>query len=145
MSADITAAARGYAGFFETLSRESCAGFTALAIADIRFKDPFNDLRGRDKVVRLFRQMFEDVEAPRFVVTRIAVDGDMAFLRWSFHFRRKGRPWTIEGVSEVAFDSDGMVVAHVDHWDAAEQVYGRIPLLAGLLQWLKRRVALREV
>ena len=36
--------------------------------------------------------------------------------------------------------ADGRVAYHRDYWDAAEEVYEKIPLLGGLLRWIKRRL-----
>jgi hypothetical protein len=76
-------------------------------------------------------------------VTDRATSGRTAYLRWTFAFRPKGRAavWTIEGMSEVAFDADGRALSHVDHWDAGGQFYARLPVLGTLIRLVKRRLA----
>ena len=88
--------------------------------------------------------MFRDLGQPRFVVTRIASDGPVSFIRWDFTFELRGRPLRIEGVSEVEIDGEGKVARHIDHWDAAGQVYERIPLLGGLLRQVRKRIAAHD-
>ncbi|WP_413888997.1 hypothetical protein [Candidatus Aalborgicola defluviihabitans] len=34
---------------------------------------------------------------------------------------------------------DGRILDHRDYWDAAEELYEKLPLLGGLMRWLKRR------
>jgi len=46
--------------------------------------------------------------------------------------------WQEEGMSDVHFAPDGRVADHQDHWDAAAQFYGRLPLVGPLLRWLGR-------
>jgi hypothetical protein len=58
----------------------------------------------------------------------------IAYLKWRMNARvRVLGDWVVEGLSEVRFDPDGRVAEHRDHWDAAEQFYGRLPLLGRLL------------
>jgi hypothetical protein len=37
------------------------------------------------------------------------------------------------------FNQDGKVVIHRDYWDAAEELYEKLPVVGGLMRWLKRR------
>ena len=84
--------------------------------------------------------MFQRVSDPRFRVTSRAHDGALCFLRWDFTFRRGQRDWRIAGVSEVRFDPSGRVVSHIDHWDAASQLYERLPVIGWVLRRLRGRL-----
>ncbi|MDX1710497.1 MAG: nuclear transport factor 2 family protein [Rhodovibrionaceae bacterium] len=135
--------ARAYAQFFEQLDRDSLERIEQLCAPEVRFKDPFNDVTGVAAVRRVFEKMFEDVDDPAFEVTDIACSGQTAYLRWRFFFRprKASRQWRIEGMSEVAFDTDGRVLSHIDHWDAAGQLYERLPIIGTLLRKIRRRLA----
>jgi hypothetical protein len=87
--------------------------------------------------------MYQRLEEPRFEVLAQALDGEVGLLHWRFQFRLRGaaRGRCIEGMSRVAFDAQGLVTEHVDHWDPAEQVYAGLPLLGALLRWLRRRLS----
>lgn len=130
-----------YARYWETLSPSTTADLRNLARPDMVFRDPFNEIRGVDAVIAMLDRMFRDLERPRFAVTRIASDGPVSFIRWDFTFALRGRALRIEGVSEVELDNAGKVARHIDHWDAAGQVYERIPLLGGLLRQVRKRLA----
>ena len=135
--------ARTYAAAFERLTRDALPEFGALFTDDARFTDPFNDVRGRDAVLAVFRDMFDRVEAPRFTILDIAASADAAYLKWRFTYRLLGRPEAIEGMSEVRFAAEGRVAWHIDHWDAAGQLYEKLPGLSLLMRWLRRRIAAR--
>lgn len=140
---DVTAAARRWADFFEALTPDSLADLDRHCTDDVRFTDPFNDVRGVTALRRVFTHMFDAVDAPVFQVTDIAVSGRTAYLRWDFSFHPKGRArktWTIAGVSEVLFDAELKVVSHVDHWDAGGQFYARLPILNWLIRLVRSRV-----
>ncbi|PWR24076.1 nuclear transport factor 2 family protein [Zavarzinia compransoris] len=130
----------------EGLRADTVATLGDVMAPDIRFRDPFNAVTGLDRVQRIFSALFEDCDAVRFSVGRRFRDGEHAVLAWTMAFRlrryAKGPDWTIEGLSEITLDpASGLVVAHVDHWDAAGQFYERLPLVGGVLRLLRRRLA----
>ena len=128
--------------FYENLSPASLAAdLTAIYAAHADFKDPFNQVRGLDAIRKIFVHMFEQVLSPRFVVLTRMAQGDDAFLVWEFHFRMKrspGQQQCIRGATHVRFNASGTVDFHRDYWDAAEELYEKIPVLGALMRWLKR-------
>lgn len=130
--------------FYETLSPAALARLPEIYGAQARFKDPFNDVQGPEPIRRVFEHMFGTVDAPRFVVQRALVEGDDAFLSWDFffHLRRIGGQTgqCIHGATHLVFDADGRVALHRDYWDAAEELYEKLPVIGAAVRWLKRRV-----
>lgn len=135
------AALDAYLAAFEAMGPERLDVFDGVCDPNVRFVDPFNDVRGLDRFKEVFRHMYATLEEPRFTVRDSAVGGDAGYIRWHFDFILRGRVMTIEGMSEVAFGPDGRVTAHVDHWDAGAQVYARIPVLGGLIRWVRSRLS----
>jgi ketosteroid isomerase-like protein len=131
--------------FFENLSHASLAGIQSYYAPNARFKDPFNAVQGVDAVAQIFLHMFDTLESPRFVVLDRVVQGSQCFLTWEFHFRfkslRKGQDQCILGASHLLLGPDGLVTLHRDYWDAAEELYEKLPLLGSLMRWLKRQAA----
>jgi hypothetical protein len=129
--------------FFETLTPQSLAQLPRHYAADCRFRDPFNDVRGLPALDAVFRHMFECLEAPRFIVRERVFESPRLFLTWDFEFRFRGfRPRVtqrIHGSSLLSFDAAGLVAVHRDYWDAAEELYEKLPLLGALLRSLKQR------
>ncbi|HYN39435.1 MAG TPA: nuclear transport factor 2 family protein [Rhodospirillales bacterium] len=136
-----------YAAFFETLTPASLQQLDRLVTDDVIFRDPFNEVRGRDGMRRVFLRMFDDVVDPRFVVTATAREGNIAFVRWRFTGQMRASraaPLRLEGVSEILLSADGKVSAHIDHWDAASQLYERLPLVGWLLRRLRRKLSVQN-
>ncbi len=129
---------------FEAVSLASVAQLAALYADDAFFKDPFNEVVGRARIAAIFGHMFAQVDCPRFIVTtRIAQDAD-AFLTWDFRFRMRrfsSEEQCIRGASHLKFRADGSVGFHRDYWDAAEELYEKLPVLGSLMRFLKRRAA----
>jgi hypothetical protein len=90
--------------------------------------------------------MFEQVDAPRFVVTEALVQGSSVMLTWDFNFSFKpplrAGLQCIRGCSHLRLDANGRVVFHRDYWDTAEELYEKMPVLGGLMRWLRRRASL---
>jgi steroid Delta-isomerase len=138
------AVVQGLVAAFEALSRESLPALAALYSADARFKDPFNEVQGRAAIVAIFEHMFDSLIEPRFVVHTRLVESEQVFLAWDFRFRMKrfkAEEQCIRGASHLRLDSQGLVAEHRDYWDAAEELYEKLPVLGGLMRWLKKRAA----
>ncbi len=109
----------------------------------VRFKDPFNEVQGLPAVQAIFSHMFEQLHEPRFVVRERMLQGQRAFLTWDFMFRfRRYDTQTLQivrGATHLVFDEHGRVTVHRDYWDAAEELYEKLPLVGGLMRWLKAR------
>ena len=129
--------------FFETIDPASTEQIDALYSADAFFKDPFNEVRGIPDIKRIFAHMFAQVEAPRFIVLEAIEQGDAAFLAWEFRFRMRRfdtkTEQVIRGSTHIRFDADARVAYHRDYWDAAEELYEKLPVLGGLMRFLKRQ------
>lgn len=129
-------------GMFESLTPADVAHLSDFYTADARFKDPFNDVTGVPAIQRIFAHMFTALEDPRFVVLDVVGEGDQCFLTWDMHFRMKRfsrEPQVIHGGSHLRFAADGRVALHRDYWDAAEELYEKLPAVGALMRWLKRR------
>lgn len=126
---------------YEQLRPDTLATLLALYHPQARFKDPFNEVQGHAAIGRIFGHMFEALQAPRFVVLTQVQQGELAWLSWDFHFSLRGRAFTIHGASQLRWDAHGQVLLHRDYWDAAEELYAKLPLLGGLMRWLQRRLA----
>ncbi len=131
--------------FFEHITPADAARMGELYTDDARFKDPFNEVVGSPAIARIFEHMFEQVDAPRFIVSEAIGQGDSAFLIWQFEFAfrpplRSG-PQCIRGASHLKFAADGRICLHRDYWDAAEELYEKLPAIGTLMRWLRRRAA----
>jgi steroid delta-isomerase len=127
--------------FYHDLSPEDLARFPEFYTADAYFKDPFNEVRGVDAIQSIFAHMFEQVLEPRFHVTDQWQSENGAVLLWDFTFRNKRRRaalQTIHGATHLRFASDGGVKWHRDYWDAAEELYEKLPLIGVLMRFLRR-------
>lgn len=127
--------------YFETLTPQSVARLGELYADDAWFKDPFNEVRGLPAIQHIFTHMFTQLDAPRFVITERIVQDHGAMLAWDFLLTLRGQPLKIRGVSHVRWNAAGKINYHRDYWDAAEELYAKLPVLGGLMRWLQQRLA----
>jgi steroid Delta-isomerase len=129
--------------FFESLQPSDVQRMGDLYAVHAYFKDPFNEVRGLAEIQRIFNHMYTALDQPHFVVTDRVVQGSQCFLVWDFKFRFKRFHTTtlqvVRGTSHLRFAPDGRVSYHRDYWDAAEELYEKLPLVGGLMRWFKKR------
>jgi steroid delta-isomerase len=145
VSAQAARAATGrVVDFYANLAPGDGARLSEIYADDVRFRDPFNDVRGIAAVERIFAHMFEQLADCRFAILETLVDGQGAMLTWDMTFRmRRWRPRTVQtihGASHLRFDAAGRVAYHRDYWDAADELYAKLPLIGPVMRALKRRL-----
>lgn len=116
----------------------------AVYAPDAHFKDPFNEVQGIAAIARIFAHMFHQVNEPGFRVVTGVQQGNDAFVTWEFRFRMKRYSTEVQcirGASHLVFDDQGLVSLHRDYWDAAEELYEKLPILGALMKMLKRAAA----
>jgi steroid Delta-isomerase len=129
---------------FEGLAPSDLPRLPEIYTPDAWFKDPFNDVQGVAAITGIFEHMFKSLDSPRFVIRDVVVQEDQCFLSWDFVFRMKRfrrDEQRIHGGSHLRFAADGRIDVHRDYWDAAEELYEKLPVLGALMRWLKRRAA----
>ncbi len=129
---------------FEQLTAQDLPRLGEIYRPDACFKDPFNEVQGVVAITRIFEHMFNTLQAPRFVIHDVIVQGSQCFLTWDFVFglrRRRGGLLTVRGGTHLKLAADGRIAEHRDYWDVAEELYEKLPGLGLLMRWLKRRAA----
>jgi hypothetical protein len=129
--------------FWESLSVASLQHIASVYTEDVAFRDPFNDIRGIAQLQHICEDMFVRLDDVRFAIRESIEQDDHAFLTWDFSFRIKTlKPQltrTIHGGSHLRFAEDGRVAYHRDYWDTAGELYEQLPLVGGLMRFLKKR------
>lgn len=134
--------------FFEHLQPEDVKQIALLYTPDAQFKDPFNQVQGTPAIERIFSHMFEALDHPRFVITQQVQQDAQCFVTWDFLFSNprmsSGATQLIRGATHFVLREDAgvwRVAVHRDYWDAAEELYEKLPVVGGLMRWLKSRVS----
>jgi steroid delta-isomerase len=131
--------------FFEHIAPGDVARIGEIYSVDAYFRDPFNEVRGVAAIARIYAHMFAQLDDCRFVVTGTITDGANAFLIWDFTFRvKRWRPKqarAIHGASHIKLTAEGKVAYQRDYWDAAEELYAKLPVIGPVMRLLRRALA----
>ncbi|MFO7705607.1 MAG: nuclear transport factor 2 family protein [Halopseudomonas sp.] len=134
-----------FAKTFAKLDRHNLDLLGDIYAPDIHFTDPLHDVTGLDAMRAYFAQMYANVTHISFDFHQCdSVREGQALLRWTMTFchprLNKGRAIQVEGCSCLFFH-DQRVSRHIDYYDAGALLYEHIPLLGGIIHWLKGRLA----
>jgi limonene-1,2-epoxide hydrolase len=141
---DTRAAVQRVRSFYERLAPPDLDRLPEIYAPHAYFRDPFNEVRGLPEIRRIFAQMFEHLDDCRFAFLDEVVDEGGALLTWDMTFRiRRLKPAevrTIHGATHLKFDAAGRIAYHRDYWDAADELYAKLPVIGPVMRWLKRRL-----
>ncbi len=127
-----------YCNFFENLHPGRLEQIDDLFTGDAVFRDPFNNVRGRDAIRRVFEHLLSEHPRTRFRVIEACPQGTGAYIRWTF-CPDDEKPLSIEGVSRVLFNTQGQALEHRDYWDSASELFARLPVTGIPTRWLLRQ------
>lgn len=136
--------AHHYAQAFAGLTPDGIDDLCNLLTEDVHFRDPFNDLYGRESVRALLQDMFERTGKPAFELLDMQwhENSRCAWLRWRFSAKVPViGELSVEGSSCIRVDDTDRVAEHLDYWDSAP-VYLQLPVIGGLLRLIKQKMAL---
>jgi len=139
---------RGLGALYENLSLENLPDLANFYATHAHFQDPFNDVLGWEGIERIFLHMFKTMREPRFVVDEQISQDENTFLTWRFYFRLDAMSTKdeqcIRGATHLKWqmnESQGwQVCLHKDYWDAAQELYEKLPLFGALMRWLKSKL-----
>ena len=130
-----------YRTFLEGLTAEKLHLFTEYVAPDVRFKDPFHDISGLAQMQGIFKKLFDKVKGIKFKIINHAITGRVVYFQWQLNGIVYGIPWTVEGMTSITFNEEEKVTQHIEYWDAATQIYERIPVIGEILGFFRRRIS----
>lgn len=132
-------------GRFEGLNLNTVDHLIDIYSNDAVFKDPFNEVTGRTAIKKIFTHMFEQVDQPQFIVSKDISTPHEACLTWEFrfYFKNERKQQVIKGCSWLTISQDSLITEHRDYWDAAEELYEKLPLIGFIMRLLKKKLRAR--
>jgi hypothetical protein len=125
--------------WYSTMTEDTVTQAIDYYHVNAHFKDPFNEVQGIGGIMKIFDHMFVTTDKPRFIMIDQIVQGNQAFVTWTFEFGLKGKYYSVIGGSHLKFDEQGLIIDHRDYWDAAEELFQKLPVVGGPIRWLRRQ------
>lgn len=135
--------AKKYVEFFNNLNKEiALRDYMSFFDDNSYFEDPFQKVRGVEKIYNIFEDMYIKFHSARFEVEECVSNQNISYIKWKFIYQmdKKSTQNSFVGVSRVKFKDDGKVLEHIDFWDAGANVYEKIPFLASIIRFIKRKI-----
>lgn len=126
--------------WYQTLTPASLQQIDKYYTQDAWFKDPFNEVSTREHIAEIFHHMFTTLDNPRFVIQQHIGNASQTFIVWHMEFFLNDRAVFIKGCSHLHHNAAGLVTHHRDYWDAAEELYEKLPILGWLMKFIKRKM-----
>lgn len=134
---------------YESLSVQGLIDLAKFYAPQAIFQDPFNDVKGWQRIELIFLHMFETLRSPRFVIDEQVTQGQSTFLTWRFFFWHDAmstkEEQCIRGATHLMWEKDAIrgweIALHKDYWDAAQELYERLPVIGALMRWLKSKLS----
>jgi hypothetical protein len=144
LSQDASDAAVGrFRDFFSDVTAESVrAKSKGLYADDVYFNDTLKTLRGREAVEAYFLKTTEHVDSLRAEVVDVARSGGNYYVRWVMDVKFKGakEPVRTIGMTLLRFNKEGRLTLHQDFWDSSAGFYEHLPVLGGVIRWIKSKI-----
>ncbi|WP_300627534.1 nuclear transport factor 2 family protein [Pseudomonas sp.] len=134
---------RRFGQTFATLDKHNLGLLDGLYSDDIVFADPLHEVHGLPELHRYFAQLYSNVEQLNFDFHGFdqTAEGE-GYLRWTMSFRHPrlsgGKLIRVQGCSHLMWRDK--VYRHRDYFDAGALLYEHLPVLGGVISWLKRRM-----
>ncbi|WP_194790827.1 nuclear transport factor 2 family protein [Pseudomonas sp. UFMG81] len=135
---------QSFAARFASLDAASLQRLDALYSEAVIFQDPLHRIHGLTALRAYFARLYANATDIRYDIHATdEVRPGQGYLRWTLHFRHPrlagGRSVSVEGCSHLCWDE--RVYFHQDYFDAGALLYEQLPVLGGVIGWLKGRLA----
>lgn len=108
---------------------------------DIDFKDPIHQIVGIERLHEYFLGMDGNVLEGTFDFTEETIVGSKAYMTWDMDLTMKkpAKRIQVSGITVLEFDEK--ITKHVDYFDAGAMFYENVPILAGIIRFVKKKIA----
>ena len=126
--------------YFEELDLSNSSKLEEIYSEDICFKDPIHEILGLNNLKSYFKKLNSNLIQGKFYFTEEHIINDRAYLSWEMelHLKRPKKKITASGISILIFKDK--VISHRDYFDAGELFYEHVPIIGGLVKFLKKQI-----
>ena len=127
-----------YAKSYQKLNKNNISELISYVSDSIEFEDPFNRIKGKEKLEKLFKKMFDVLDKPKFIINEIFYKKNKSIIKWHFKFSYRGTSHEFEGISEIIVNK-GKVVRHTDFWDTGFNFYCKLPFFGRIFRLIHKK------
>lgn len=134
-----------FADLYNHLDHNDVTNATVKTYAEtLYFNDTLVTIDNREDLIAYLQQTQDQVEAMSLEVLNVLEKDQDIFVHWKMHtqFSILGKRSKVDtlGISHLRFDKEGKIILHQDYWDSTNGFFQHIPIIGGLILWVKNRL-----
>jgi hypothetical protein len=107
----------------------------------IYFNDTLVTIHDRQNLLKYMKHTQHQLDSIKFEVLGVHDSGNDSYVRWLMQtkFKAIGQAIDIQsiGITHLRFNADNKIIVHQDYWDSMQGFYEHLPLIGGVLRWIK--------
>jgi hypothetical protein len=107
----------------------------------IYFNDTLVTIHDRQNLSQYLKHTQQQLDSIKFQVLSVQDTGRDSYVRWLMQTKCKAMGQAIDiqsnGISHLRFNADSKIIVHQDYWDSMQGFYEHLPLIGGVLRWIK--------
>jgi len=129
--------------YFTQMDFDNGLALAEMYANNVVFKDPIHEIFGIENLTEYFNRLNDNLIEGTFLFTDESMIGNKAFLCWemTLKLRRPKKKVTASGISVLTIEEK--IIRQRDYFDAGELFYEHIPVLGGVIRFLKKKIANR--
>ncbi len=108
------------------------------------FNDTLVTIDNREELIKYLEQTQQGVESMSLEVIKVFEKDEDVLVQWKMQteFTIMGKHSNVNsiGISHLRFDEEGKIILHQDYWDSTNGFFQHIPVIGGLISWVKNRL-----
>ncbi|PJG58289.1 nuclear transport factor 2 family protein [Aeromonas cavernicola] len=133
-----------FVSLYQQLDKQQLHRLAEVYAEQVIFIDPAHRIDGLTALGDYFAALYQRLAYCQFEITSQQQQGQQAWLSWVMTFSHprlgQGKPVSVEGATQLAFNEAGKVVRHRDYFDLGAMLYEQLPLLGPVVRTIKGRL-----
>ncbi len=127
--------------YFENLKGDRIPDLSEIYDQNIIFQDPIHRIESLGALSNYFNKLNQNLKSGGFQFTSTRVMEKTAYLEWVMRIEllKPNKKVSAYGISILTFED--RITQQRDYFDAGELFYENVPLIGGIIRFLKRKIA----
>ena len=108
---------------------------------NVVFKDPIHEINGIEHLSKYFKKLNDNLIEGSFQFLDESTIGNKTFISWEMNLRLKKPNKNVKASGISVLTIEEKIVSQRDYFDAGELFYENIPVLGGIIRFLKKKIA----
>jgi len=135
-----------FKSFYKEFKPDRLDGLKDLYCEQAQFIDPIHQVTGVEQIVAHFEKVCRGLSFCRFDFTSSTTDAETLIFEWHMHYAHPklngGEALVLPGMTVLKIRAENgipKVYFHRDYYDMGAMVYEHVPIIGGVLKFLKNR------